>query len=149
MRDRRAGAAQGAHVLDVEIVEEVFVDDRVDPAGRRGRASWPGAAVDEDLQPPKLAGGVAHGSFDAVAVRHVAGDGQHAPSGRRRDLSRRSREFILGARADSDIDTLAREFERDRLADSAAATDHQAAFPCQSQIHRSILSTTRPRGDDH
>ena len=53
-RDDGPGAAQRAHILDVEILDQILVDDGFDRAGRGGRPAWVGPAIDQDVQTAQL-----------------------------------------------------------------------------------------------
>jgi hypothetical protein len=66
-----ARAAQRTDVLDVEVLDQVLVDDRLDRTGGRGRAAWGRATVDEDIDAAHLPRGFGNHLFDLGAARDV------------------------------------------------------------------------------
>src|SRR5207237_6709837 len=89
VRDDGAGTAQRADVLDVEVVQQVLVDHRLDGPGGGGGAAGRRAAVDQDVHAAELRGRLRD---HPVHLRSAGDVGDHrdaAPPGRYADVLRR------------------------------------------------------------
>ena len=132
VRYGRPCAAQRAHVLNVEVVQEILVNDGFDSTDCRSRTAWCGAAVDENLQAAELAGCIVDHRLDAGAIFYVAGERDYPSAGRSRDLCGGCREAVLIPGDDRDVDALSRQLQCDGLADAAAAAGDQSALSLES-----------------
>src|SRR5215472_16326303 len=138
-RDDGAGTAQRAHILDVEILDQILVDDGFDRAGRGGRPAWVGTAVDQDVQTAQLMRRLGDYALHLFLAGDIGGEGQDAPVRRGSKLPRRRLQIPLGARHDRDINPFASQFPRNGLPNAAAAAGHDRMLVLQSEVH-GILS---------
>ena len=133
--DRGAGTAQRTQVLDVEIMEKVIVDNRVDAPDRGRRPTGMGPAVDQDVQTAERFDGPFHHPVDIVSLRHVAGERHDLATRLAGDLSRRRFEVPDISRNERHVDALAGERFRDRLADPAGPARHDCRLALQPKVH--------------
>ncbi len=103
------------------------------PAGQR-------SAVDQYVQDPQLAGRVGDDAVDLLAGGDVQGHGDYAPAGDIFDLFSAFFQFGRGPGCYHHVHTLPGQFQRDRLADAAAATAYERVLVLQSEVHRAVSS---------
>ena len=121
VRQGGAAATQSADVLDVEILQQVRVDNRVDTPDRRRRATGRGAAVDQDVQAAELFGRLMRHAIHLLAAGHVGHHRNDALAGFGCQFLGCRRQFRVAACHDRHVHALAGQFQRNRLANAAAA----------------------------
>src|SRR2546428_2687339 len=136
VRDRGAGAAERPHVLHVEVLEQVLVDDGLDGAGGRGRAPGRRAAVDQDVQPAELPSRLGHHRVHLRLAGDVGDQRDHAAARLGRQLARGGFELILRAGRDRHVRALAGQLSGNRLSDAEAASGHDRTFALKPEVHR-------------
>jgi hypothetical protein len=138
-RDGRAAHAQRAHELRVEVHAAGRRRSRSRSGRRRGGASGRGAAVDDDMQPTELLGGLFHHAVHLLSARDVGRQGDDTPVGSAESslaaASRRSLFLEMIATSDS----LARQLPRDGFPDAQTAARYDRALAFESQVHLMLL----------
>ena len=129
--------AQAAHIaeeLELKRRFPVVVRERLEHAAGSGAR-----VVDQDIDPAQCR----RGAFDErLCVRgpgQIGGDGHDFAPGLAGDFTRRFLQRFLVARADRNIDALARQAAGDHPADPGAAAGHRGGLSFELQIHGSTL----------
>ncbi len=88
------------------------------------------------MQAAEPLGGLGDRAVDLLLAGHVGRQRDDLAARLALQLARDSLEAILRPGDDRDVDTFARQLERDGFADAETAAGHERAFALQSKIHR-------------
>ena len=138
-RDDSAGTAQRSHILHVEVLQQILVDDGFDRAGRGGRAAWCGPAVHQDVQAAQLLCRLGDHAVHLLLAGDIGCEGYDAPVRLGSQLPRRRLQIRLVPRHDRHIGPFASEFPRDGFANAPTTASHYCMLVLQSEVH-GILS---------